>query len=184
MGPDVSDWVREGGAAWRGTDMRDLVSVGEGERSRARVRVGRPGEKHEAGRAHMNCDDWELFKWISNEFELIRSKGGPPGLQKFQLKYRSKEIEIRNNFTYRNFSRFKKQFELKFREASMSWISIEIHWKFSEPWNLMKFGLQAPCYILLSGEMNFHQKGIRILNFPRERNLCWFHNNLKSRLYF
>jgi hypothetical protein len=60
-------------------------------------------------------------------------------LQKFQIKYGWKEIEIGDNFTYRNFSRFKIEFELKFKEISMSWISIEIHWKFPELWNLMKF---------------------------------------------
>jgi hypothetical protein len=31
-------------------------------------------------------------------------------------KYGWKEIEIRDNSSYRNFSRFKKEFELKFRE--------------------------------------------------------------------
>jgi hypothetical protein len=37
-------------------------------------------------------------------------------LQKFQIKYGWKEIEIRNNFPYRNVSRFEIKFELKFRE--------------------------------------------------------------------
>jgi hypothetical protein len=41
-------------------------------------------------------------------------------LQKFQIKYGWKEIEIGDNFTYRNFSRFKIEFELKFKEISMS----------------------------------------------------------------
>jgi hypothetical protein len=47
---------------------------------------------------------------------------------------------MRNNLSYRNFLRFLTGFELKFREFSMSWISIEIHWKFLELLNLMKFG--------------------------------------------
>jgi hypothetical protein len=37
-------------------------------------------------------------------------------LNKFQIKYGWKEIEIRNNFYYRNFSRFEMKFELKIRE--------------------------------------------------------------------
>jgi hypothetical protein len=59
----------------------------------------------------------------SNKFQLARNvllMGGPTRLQKFQIKYVRKEIEIRNNFSYRNVSRFEMEFELKFREASMS----------------------------------------------------------------
>jgi hypothetical protein len=41
------------------------------------------------------------------------------------------------------------EFELKFREAFMSLISIEIYWKFLELWISKKFGQQAPCYTLL-----------------------------------
>jgi hypothetical protein len=52
-------------------------------------------------------------------------KGGPTELQKFQIKYGWKELEIRNNSPYRNFSRFEMELGLKFREASMSWISLE-----------------------------------------------------------
>jgi hypothetical protein len=53
-------------------------------------------------------------------------------LQKFEIKYGSEGLDERNNFPYWNFSRFEMEFESKFREASMSWISIEIHWKFLE----------------------------------------------------
>jgi hypothetical protein len=45
-----------------------------------------------------------------------RSKGCLPILEKLEIKYGWKKFEIRNNFTYRNFSRFEKEFELKFRE--------------------------------------------------------------------
>jgi hypothetical protein len=41
-------------------------------------------------------------------------------LQKIQINYGWKEFEIRNNFSYRNFSKFEIEFELKFREVSMS----------------------------------------------------------------
>jgi hypothetical protein len=32
-------------------------------------------------------------------------------LQKFKIKYGWKDLEVRNNFPYRNFSRFKMEFE-------------------------------------------------------------------------
>jgi hypothetical protein len=44
---------QRGGALTRG----DPVSAGEGERSGARARVGRHGEKREAGRGQMNSGD-------------------------------------------------------------------------------------------------------------------------------
>jgi hypothetical protein len=37
-------------------------------------------------------------------------------LQKFHIKYGWKEFEIRNNVTYRNFSIFEMEFDLKFKE--------------------------------------------------------------------
>jgi hypothetical protein len=40
-------------------------------------------------------------------------------IQKFEIKYGSKEFQIRINFSYMNFSRFEMEFELKFREVSM-----------------------------------------------------------------
>jgi hypothetical protein len=49
----------------------DRLAVGEGgRRDRRGVCVGPPG-KDEVGRAWMNSVDCELFKWISNEFDLI-----------------------------------------------------------------------------------------------------------------
>jgi hypothetical protein len=41
-------------------------------------------------------------------------------LQKIEIKYGFEGFDERNNFPYRNFSRFEMEFELKFREASMS----------------------------------------------------------------
>jgi hypothetical protein len=61
-------------------------------------------------------------------------------LQKFTIKYGWKEFDIWNNFPYRNLFRFGIEFELKFRELSMSGMPIEIHCKFLKLWNLMKFG--------------------------------------------
>jgi hypothetical protein len=37
-------------------------------------------------------------------------------LKKLEIKYGWKELEIRNNVLYRNFSRFEMEFELKIRE--------------------------------------------------------------------
>jgi hypothetical protein len=39
------------------------------------------------------------------------SKGGPTRLQKFKIIYGWKELEVRNNFSYRNMSRFELKFE-------------------------------------------------------------------------
>jgi hypothetical protein len=47
------------------------ATVGEGgRRERCGAHVGRP-VKDEVGRAQMNSDKCKLFKWISNEFDLI-----------------------------------------------------------------------------------------------------------------
>jgi hypothetical protein len=40
-------------------------------------------------------------------------------LQKIEIKYGWKAFEIRINCSYRNFSTFKMEFELKFKEVSM-----------------------------------------------------------------
>jgi hypothetical protein len=52
--------------------------------------------------------------------QIILIEGGPTKLQKFQVKYGWKEFEIRNNFSYRNFSGFEMECELKCREFFMS----------------------------------------------------------------
>jgi hypothetical protein len=60
------------------------------------------------------------INFISNEFKFAlnfdRSKMCLPVLEKLEIKYGWKELEIRNNFPCRNFSIFEKGFELKFRE--------------------------------------------------------------------
>jgi hypothetical protein len=53
------------------------------------------------------------FNFAPN-FDL--SKRCIPLLEKLEVKYGWKELEIRNIFTYRNISRFEMEFELKFRE--------------------------------------------------------------------
>jgi hypothetical protein len=57
---------------------------------------------------------------IRTHQNLLWSKQDLPLLQKFEIKYGCKVFEIRNNFTSKYFLRFKLDFELKFRDASMS----------------------------------------------------------------
>jgi hypothetical protein len=106
----------------------------------------------------------KYFKWIQICPDFNRSKRCLPLLERFQIKYGWKELEIRNNFPYRNFSRFELTFELKIHGNFYELKSKENHWKILELWISMKFGQQAPCYTLLSKKMNFHQKSIRKLN--------------------
>jgi hypothetical protein len=75
--------------------------------------------------------------WIPQNFGWFKRYF--PVFQKFEIKYGSKEFEMRNNFAYRNLLRFWMNFELKFRETSMSWTFLKIHWKNLKLWNLMKF---------------------------------------------
>jgi hypothetical protein len=51
-------------------------------------------------------------------------------LRKLEIKYGWKVFEIRNNFTYTDFLRFKMNFELKFIETSMSLKQGKIDWNF------------------------------------------------------
>jgi hypothetical protein len=69
----------------------------------------------------------------SNGFELIRSKGRLPLLENFKKKFGIEGFEERNNFSYRNFSQFRINFELKFREVLGFEIDrklMEISWNF------------------------------------------------------
>jgi hypothetical protein len=146
-----------------------LAGSMSGRAERGARHMGRPGKK----RGGPSPDEqWHLqffqmdFKWVWCFWPEV----GSTKPQKSQIKYGWKELEIRNNFSYRNFSRFEMKFELKIREASMSWISIDIYWKFLELWISMKFGQQAPCYTLLQGKINSHQKRIRNLNSTKKGN--------------
>jgi hypothetical protein len=57
---------------------------------------------------------------IQTHPNLLWSKQDFPLLQKFELKYGCKVFELRNNFSYKDFLRLELDFDLKFREASMS----------------------------------------------------------------
>jgi hypothetical protein len=47
---------------------------------------------------------------------LFCSKGGLPVLENFEIKYGAEGVELRNNFPYWNFSRFRREFELNSRK--------------------------------------------------------------------
>jgi hypothetical protein len=59
------------------------------------------------------------FKPIQTHSNLLRSKQDLAVLQKFEIKYGWKGLEIRNNFPYRDLLRFELHLELKFREVCM-----------------------------------------------------------------
>jgi hypothetical protein len=91
------------------------ASVGCGRvRQRSAMLTRRPGSTVPGG-ANSNG-----IQTISNGFKFDpnfnRSKRCLPLLEKFQIKYGWKELGIRNNLSYRNFSRFETEFDLKFRE--------------------------------------------------------------------
>jgi hypothetical protein len=58
-------------------------------------------------------------------------------------------------FPYKDFQRFKMDFELKFREASMSWKQGKIDWNFLGTRILIKLGQQLPFYTLLRRKIIF-----------------------------
>jgi hypothetical protein len=51
---------------------------------------------------------------------MVLTKGWTSRAPKIPNKIWVEELEIRNNVTYRNFSRFKLKFELNFKEVSMT----------------------------------------------------------------
>jgi hypothetical protein len=60
------------------------------------------------------------FKIIQICSNWVQCKVSLSELEKFEIKYGWKVFEVSNKFPYRNFSIFKIDFELKFREAFMS----------------------------------------------------------------
>jgi hypothetical protein len=77
--------------------------------------VGWPGRK--MGGPKRNSAHFDLLKNFSIGLELIRFKDDLPVLETFQIKYGIVENEIRNNFSYWNFSKFGLEFELKIRKG-------------------------------------------------------------------
>jgi hypothetical protein len=75
-------------------------------------------------------------------------------LEKLEIKYGWKEVEMGNNASYRNLSRFELKFELKLKEVSLSWNRRKI----LELWISTKVGQQAPGYTLLQRKKSFSTK--------------------------
>jgi hypothetical protein len=79
------------------------------------------------GGPRVNQIKFELFQTYSN---LTWSKQGLLEVENFERKYGFEDIEMMNNFFHRNFFRFEVDFELKFKEVSMSWNKGTIDWNF------------------------------------------------------
>jgi hypothetical protein len=94
-----SGWVQEGEVAWRGADTR--------------------ARQHSAARFSFKPNQI-YFKRIQFYPNFDRSKRCLPMLEKLEIKYGWKELDMGNNYSYRNLSRFELKFELKFKEISMS----------------------------------------------------------------
>jgi hypothetical protein len=75
----------------------------------------RRDRQHSAAGADLN-----RFKQIQICPNLDRSKRCLSVLQKLEMEYGWKELEMRNNPSYRNLSRFESKFEFKLKEISMS----------------------------------------------------------------
>jgi hypothetical protein len=56
-------------------------------------------------------NDSNYFKRFQNHSSFIRSKKDLPDLKKFEIKYGFEVFDEKNNFTYRNVSRFELDFE-------------------------------------------------------------------------
>jgi hypothetical protein len=125
---------REGGLARRGAARRRgvgaTVESGGVGATRSTWLIGGPGRDGGPGRqrrgeavgASLTGGVGSTLRPIrfSNRIKFApnfdRSKMCLPVLQKFQIKYGWKGLVIRNNFPYRNFSRFEIEFEQEFRE--------------------------------------------------------------------
>jgi hypothetical protein len=70
----------------------------------------------------INSNNFELIQIFSKETWIDSLKNALPVLEKFQIKYIFEGNQIRNNFTYCNFSKFRIEFQLKIREGSRGWI--------------------------------------------------------------
>jgi hypothetical protein len=122
------------------------------------------------------------FEFNSNDFIPIQNysnfiwfKQGLPWLKIFEIKYGYKGFEIWNNFPYRNIQRFKKDFELKIREASRVWIWWKKIWSLNICWNLGEMILIALGWQINSWERIWEFKFMCFLIYFK--NLIWIDLN-------
>jgi hypothetical protein len=102
-----------GTCTWGGVRYREVArGLAQGEKTRCRV-----------GPAQL---DYYYFKFFQTVLSLFFFKSGIPELYKIEIKYGFEEFDERNNFPYRNVSRFGLGFELKIGEGS----KVHIQWEF------------------------------------------------------
>jgi hypothetical protein len=132
--------TEEGGGARamlaRAADRRDRATtgpsgqrlgVGGSEREQGSVAIGadRWARQHSAGQPGFKPDSngIQLFKTVQTDLKLTKlwlTQKCFLVLQKWEIKYGWKELEMRNNFVYKGFLRFEIDTEQKFIEASMT----------------------------------------------------------------
>jgi hypothetical protein len=118
-----------GGGRWSGQGRFARVRHGEKEKNSVWAAPG--------GRL-MGRLLWVGPKWIvaspiysnkiSNDIDLIQSKDELVEFKKNQIKYGFEGFELRNNFTYWNFSKFRIEFEFKIQGSSRVWNSMKFGW--------------------------------------------------------
>jgi hypothetical protein len=175
-GPGGSGWVREG--AWA-SGARDA-----GWWAAATVPSGGTGWHAGPSCTVLGGADSKIFQTDLkfSKFWLIQkvSSHAPKIGNKIWLESDWDEEQL----YIKNFPQIRNGFGTKIQRTSMSWILIEIYWKFLELWISMKFGKQAPCYTSLQGKIPFQQKRIRELNSTQNGKFDWFRDSLNSKLYF
>jgi hypothetical protein len=106
--------VSERGSAARGADWWATATLPSG---------GTGGQAGLSGTVLVSVDSNRIQN-ISNGFKILQTLTDPKGVflcpQKLEIKYGWKELEMGNNSSYRNVSRFEFKFELKFKEFCMS----------------------------------------------------------------
>jgi hypothetical protein len=71
-----------------------------------------------SGPAGCTWSERDLYIFFQMKPNLFWLKSDFFKLEKFEVNYGCERFEIRNNLPFRNFSRFKMDFELKFKKAS------------------------------------------------------------------
>jgi hypothetical protein len=130
---------------------RRALTGGPQPQCQAAALADRRAQRHSAGRRGFKLDS-KIFQtdskfsklWLFEKVSSLSPKMG----NKIWLERTWDEEEL----CLKNFPQIRNGFGTKIQRTSMSWISIEIYWKFLELWISMRFGQQAPCYTLLPGK--------------------------------
>jgi hypothetical protein len=130
-----------------------------------RGRNGAGAWTSQGGARARGSNQFKYFQIQLNRAQTDLFQIGLSQLKKFEIKYVWKVFEIRNNFPYNDFLKFEMNFELKLREASMSWKQGKIDWNFLGTRILIKLGQQLRFYTLLRRKIKFQQKGDQKFEF-------------------